>query len=240
MVRLLTLCLVFAAAFLALAAPVAGAADATEDADPKPLNVTAAEGDCPEGQTFCIRITHAPANLTAGDTVNLTFTNEGNTDHNLHVTDNQSADPDHQDTPAEAAIASTPTIPPGGNATTNFTVPDADALYLWGDREAHEAADEWETLPLHRNETAGNDTDDNQTGDDETDDEKGGDDGDEEEGPPPGIPTERPAERRSPMGPVAAVALAVTALVARLRRGRPPGEASRPGSETRRGGARDE
>lgn len=251
------LCVAFAAALLVLAAPATHDAEAAEGGGPKQLDVVAREGDCPEGETFCIQITRAPDTITAGDNVTLEFSNRGNTDHNLHVTDNGSADPAHEDTPADAAIARTPSIPPGENATIGFRVPETDALYLWGDRPGHEAADEWETVPVddpaardRQGYGNGSSGDGQGYGNGSGQGYGSGDEGAEGDGnrsgpPAPLAPREPGSGRDAPVGPgwlpgpAAAAGLVAAALARRGRRGGPPSDGTEPGTGSQAARSRD-
>lgn len=165
------------AALLLVGAPVTAQVSGNEtDSQTKQVTLVAQESGCPDDKTFCFSVEESPSNLSEGDEVNLTLRNpDGNRgDHNVHVTMNESADPEHQDTSSEDAIAKTPTIAPGETASTNFTVPDGEALYLWCDRTGHEAGGMWTTIELQANNgtegnaTFGNDTDENETRDNDS------------------------------------------------------------------------
>lgn len=219
--------LVLIAVFLvAAAAPVHGSTHA-QDTDPKEMTVVATEEGCSNGKTFCFKIQTRPSNLTAGDEVNLTLQNQGATSHNVHVTLNESADPDHQDTDPEDDVANTSTIQPGENASTTFTVPNVDALYLWCDRTGHEASDMWATLPIPYNYTPEDDTDTddpqsenatNETDEDGTQESQ--DDPEDEPGQAPDGDTNEqpplPGQHETTLGPAATIAIALSLLLARL------------------------
>ncbi len=147
------------AALLLIGAPLTAQVDeTTSDSQEKQITVVAQEGGCPDEKTFCFDVEERPDDLEPGDEVNLTLRNEGNTSHNAHVTTNDSADPEHRDTPSTAAIANTSTISPGEMDSTNVTVPeDADGIYIWCDMTGHEAAGMWVEMEV------GNETGDNAT-----------------------------------------------------------------------------
>lgn len=165
---------------LLLLFPAAGSVVATDHdaAETLPrLTVVAGEDGCPEGRTFCFHVLEENLTLQPGDTVVVTLRNEGTTAHNLHITVNESADPDHQDTPAEAAFANITEVEPGEEANTTVQVPETPALYLWCDRTAHEAAGMWHLFGLagadptengSENSTLENGTSDNTTSENST------------------------------------------------------------------------
>lgn len=158
---------------LLVAAPVTSQVyGSSTDGDPKQVTLVARESGCPDGKTFCFEVEERPSSLSPGDEVNLTFQNPSHNrgSHNVHVTTNDSADPAHQDTAASEAIANTSTIDPGETARTNFTVPDAEGLYLWCDETGHEASGMWTSFSIGENGTADNQTTSNDTQDNDTQD----------------------------------------------------------------------
>lgn len=154
--------------------------DGEGETPPADVNVTieARQSGCPDGRTFCLEVTEGNlSGIDPGLTVNATYVNPtGNFPHSLYFADHEDADPNHTDTPAEAAYAQTNTTQGGEAESARFTVPDgADTVYVWCDESQHEA----QGMYLHGPDaTHDNGTDDNGTDDDDgTDGTDGGDDG---------------------------------------------------------------
>lgn len=151
------------ATLLVAAAPVAAQIeDGTAEQQPAQITLVAKEDGCPEDRTFCFELVERPDRLGSGDEVNLSLRNDGTSQHNAHVTNNSSADPDHRDTPAGAAFANTTTIGSGETANITFTVHGDEDLYIWCDMTGHEAAGMWGTVPV-ADQTADDRTQGNQT-----------------------------------------------------------------------------
>lgn len=225
--------LALAAILLAGVPAMAQVDDGSEDPEPKQVTLVAKESGCPDDRTFCFEVEEEPSTLSPGDEVNLTLRNDeaNQAQHNAYVTTNDSADPGHQDTSADEAIANTTTIGPGENASTNFTVPDADALYVWCDNAGHEAAGMWTTFSLAENGTADNQTDANESENDTRSNESNESSSNESEeneteenesdDEEPLRPTEPNGEQEAPLGSLALVAsVAFAAVVAHRARGR--------------------
>lgn len=128
----------------ALAVPVATAAQ-HEGAS---LTVIAREGaDCSGGASFCLEVEGSPE-LAPGDSVTVTYRNEGQAGHSLYIAAKEDADSSHTDTGESTGEAEIDVIEAGEEESTTFTVPEAEALYLWCDVTGHEAAGMWTEVEL--------------------------------------------------------------------------------------------
>lgn len=154
------------ASLLLVGVPLAAQASGDETgSETDQVAVVARETDCPDDETVCFSVEAEPSSLSQGDEVKLTLRNaEGNEgEHNAHVAINESADPDHQATSSQEAIASTTTVTPGETATTTFTVPDGESLYLWCDTGGHEAGGMWTTVAIQSGNGTEEETEENDT-----------------------------------------------------------------------------
>lgn len=108
------------------------------------------QAECPEDQLRCLETIDAQPVLEGGEHVDLVAWNDDDEAHRILVTANASADPTHEDTPAEVALAATDRLEPGASQTAaGFVVPmDAEALYLWCDEPGHEAEGAWMRLSV--------------------------------------------------------------------------------------------
>lgn len=213
------------AALLLVGAPVTAQVSGDETgSETKEVTVVARESGCPDDDAFCFSLEDSPPNLSQGDEVTLALrnTDDNGDEHSVHVTVNESADPDHHNTSSEDAIANTTTIVPGETTSTNFTVPDGEALYLWCDVTGHEASGMWTTIELREddgteddeaseNETSGNAGEENDTGGNRTTRDESDDDPLE---PTAEEPPDRGRDSRgSPLGwPLFAAALVAAAV----------------------------
>lgn len=114
-----------------LVTPTALAQDSVE------ITLTAPE-DCPD-TVYCFEVTEGSiADISAGDEVTVTFVNDDNLPHDVHVTEIENADVGG-DTDAGEAIANTPDVEGGEEETLTFEAPvDGDSLYIWCDQVGHE------------------------------------------------------------------------------------------------------
>lgn len=122
-----------------LTAPLAAAQGGTTE-----LTIVAPQSsDCSDGKTYCFEVTEGSlSDISPGDEVTVTFKNEGQTVHNLYVTQSSNADPNNEDTSGDAAIASTEDLDQGEEATITFTAPE-DGTYFWCDVTGHEQMGMW-------------------------------------------------------------------------------------------------
>lgn len=118
------------------------------------------QAECPEGQLRCLETIDAQPVLEGGEHVDLVAWNDDDEAHRILVTANSSADPTHEDTPAEVALAATDRLEPGTSQTAGeFVVPsDAEALYLWCDEPGHEAEGAWMRLAVDPDEQEASET----------------------------------------------------------------------------------
>lgn len=131
---------------LALWVPL-GQAGSSSDEE-RSFTVAASGNECPEGKSLCYQVENASPELTPGEEVSIRFENRDGVEHTLHVANGSRSDSERRDTPADAALADTGEVPPGGVATVNVTIPDGDALYLWCDVDDHEANGMWTEVPV--------------------------------------------------------------------------------------------
>lgn len=105
------------------------------------VGLEARERPCPDSQAKCLVTFNLPVDKQPGDPVEIMVRNFGtsNSSYTIHVTTLDEADPDRQDTPAAAALASIGPVPPGEEREVNVTVPDARELYAWSDADDDEA-----------------------------------------------------------------------------------------------------
>lgn len=122
------------------------------------LNVVVPPAEtCPDGRERCLDLAEPQPALHGGDEVSLLAYNDANESHRILVTMNASADPTHENTSANAAIAATALVPANGSRDAGtFRVPsDASALYVWGGRPGHEAAGERLVVPVEASSEEG-------------------------------------------------------------------------------------
>lgn len=122
---------------LVLTSPAATAADIN-------LTIEARESDCPGDRTYCFVVAEGDlADLASPATVQLTFRNAGDLQHNLLVAQLGNAEVG-DDTFASAAFFQTDAIDPGNETVGNFVIPaEAGGLYLWCDIAGHEQLGMW-------------------------------------------------------------------------------------------------
>ncbi|MDX1612522.1 MAG: hypothetical protein R3185_09135 [Candidatus Thermoplasmatota archaeon] len=106
--------------------------------------------ECPSAKSMCFEFLSQPPTLQPGDQVDIALYNDDETDHTAFVAAKADADPNHQDTDRNAALAFTNQVPPRGTSTENiFTVPEGvDTLYVWCDLGQHEANGMWLEVPV--------------------------------------------------------------------------------------------
>lgn len=101
----------------------------------------ARERPCPGDQAKCLETFNLPVGKQPGDPLEIMVRNFGtsNSSYTILVTTIDQADPQRQDTPADAAIATVGPIPPGEEREVNVTVPETRELYAWSDEGDDEA-----------------------------------------------------------------------------------------------------
>lgn len=146
--RKLVLLVVIAASLLLTGAPAALAQSGGGDATVHHLVVSGRMTDvgCPSGRNPCLVVLDGSlADLKPGDTVNITFVNQDEDEHDLAVTTTALMDPTHHDTAWSSAIGHTAQDVEGNTAQSfEFTIPaNAAGLYLWCDIPGHEDMGMW-------------------------------------------------------------------------------------------------
>lgn len=114
------------------------------------IEVIAKDGpDCAGGEV-CLELFSLPPDLAPGDASELELRNHPDSQraYAASLTTPDRADPDRQDTPASAAIATTPAVEPGNRSHVEVTIPEADGLYAWLDGAEHEAQGGYEEVPI--------------------------------------------------------------------------------------------
>lgn len=145
-VRLVGLLLVVAG--LLAAVPVA----TPQEHDPAPLRIAAEDEGCPGDRTICLIVLDGdPRQLSPGEEdVTVVFENRAARTHTLFVGRLSDADP-HRATDGGHAVETTGPhgVAPGEHAQLSLDVPeDAEGIYLWCDRQGHEAAGMWIEAPF--------------------------------------------------------------------------------------------
>lgn len=139
--------------------PTALADEGTDGSGPVQLTLEARDDpdECSgDGQYMCLVVVDGSLEaLQPGASVNLTLRNGGTTHHNAYVTTAAGADPDHEDTSADARFAGTrEEVESGETATVEFTVPeDAEGAYIWCDVTGHETSGMWLEVGFERSES---------------------------------------------------------------------------------------
>lgn len=105
------------------------------------VGLEARERPCPDDQAMCLVTFNLPVGKQPGDPLEILVRNFGtsNSSYTILVTTLDQADPERQDTPADAAIATIGPVPPGEEREANITVPEARELYAWSDEDDDEA-----------------------------------------------------------------------------------------------------
>lgn len=130
------------------AAPALAASGTSPQAEgPPSMTVAANDTGCQDGR-LCFQTDGTPDELSPGENLTVTFENRANASHSAHVTTISESNASHEDTPRSAAFASVGPIGPNETENVTFTVPDADALYIWCDEGDHEAAGMWAEVPV--------------------------------------------------------------------------------------------
>lgn len=137
---------------LALLAAAAGAAahGGGHESAPTRLRLAAREGAACTGEaSMCFTVEEGSLDeVKPGKLLRLELENEGTVGHNVAVGGLSEAHQAGRDTPVSAAVASTPTVEPGGNATVLVRAPsDPSGAYLWCHVAGHEAMGMWIEVP---------------------------------------------------------------------------------------------
>lgn len=100
---------------------------------------------CGGDRDYCLDVVEGSlSHLSPGSTLNVTFRNEGSTDHQLTIAPLSSADSTHKDTSPERAYGTIGEVEPGASATGTVQIPaDETAIYLWCDLSGHERLGMW-------------------------------------------------------------------------------------------------
>lgn len=107
-----------------------------------------ATSDCP-GTFECLEVGRVDGRPGPNGTIEVRFENEGQDQHDLHVTTRSKADTGDHSTPKTVAMGSTGTVDgPEGRASFTVRVGAADGVYFWCDRSGHEEAGMWIEQPF--------------------------------------------------------------------------------------------
>lgn len=126
-----------------------------QDRAPQEVRVLAkGEEACSGDRARCSVVEAGGTGIQVGDRVELILENEGEVAHELAVTRSGQADHEARRTPRSAAVARVDPVAPNATGSTNLTVPEAEALYLWCPLDDHEAQGLWLELPLEGSATS--------------------------------------------------------------------------------------
>lgn len=112
------------------------------------IELLAKDGPDCVARDVCLELFSIPPDLQIAHAYDLTLRNHPNStsDYRALATAPDAADPQHSDTQAEDAIASTDPVAPGSRASTPVRLPDAGSLYVW--LEDEESKGGWAEVPI--------------------------------------------------------------------------------------------